>query len=145
MSAGRGNVRRVSGPGDVPPEILGHLRPICLGLPETYEEAAWIGVRWRIRKRTFAHVATLDPDRYARAARAGRPVEVITFRAPLAEIPALAASGFPFYRADWGTDVMGMFLGRDTDWAEVGELLADSYCILAPKKLARQVAEVQRT
>ncbi|MCW2798958.1 MAG: hypothetical protein JWQ70_430, partial [Aeromicrobium sp.] len=42
--------------GEVPPEILDRLRPICLGLPEAYEEPAWTGTRWRVRTRTFAHV-----------------------------------------------------------------------------------------
>ena len=71
MSDPSGTVRHVSDRGDVPPENLDRLRPICLGLPETYEEPAWVGIRWRIRTRTFAHVLTLDPDHeraYTRAA-----------------------------------------------------------------------------
>ena len=28
-----------------------------------------------------------------------------------------------------------MAIGADTDWAEVSELLTDSYCLLAPKML----------
>ena len=52
----------MSGPGDVSSEILDRLRPICRRLPDAYEEPAWIGVRWRIRNRTVAHVYTADPS-----------------------------------------------------------------------------------
>ncbi len=30
---------------------------------------------------------------------------------------------------------MGMVLDADTDWDEVRELVTESYCVLAPKKL----------
>jgi hypothetical protein len=144
MSVGQGSFRAVSGPGDVPAELLDHLRPICLGFPEAYEEPAWTGTRWRIRKRTFAHVLTVDPEHeraYARAAKTDEPVSLMTFRAPMGEIGGLIASGYPFFKPDWGPDVVGMFLEDRVDWAEVAELLTDSYCILAPKKLAKLVAD----
>jgi hypothetical protein len=132
----------MSEPGDVAPEILTRLRPICLGLPQTYEEPAWVGIRWRIRTRTFAHVLTVDPDHqavYARAARTGEPVCVLTFRASGDELRALTTGGYPFFKASWGHDVVVMVLGNGVDWAEVAELLTDSYCILAPKRLAAGV------
>ncbi len=124
---------------DVEPEILDRVRAICLALPQTYEEPAWVGVRWRIRKRTFAHVVTIDHDGPA-AFRQAFDVEgaatVITFRASYDEREALVSQGRPFYYAGWGRDVMGMVLDEATDWGEVAELLTDSYCILAPRKLA---------
>jgi hypothetical protein len=133
----------MTGPGDVPPEILEPIRQVCLGLPEAYEEPAWVGVRWRIRKKTFAHVRIVEPDHEAASARAiagDEPMCVITFRSPGDEIHALVASGPPFYRAGWGTDVVGMVLDDHADWDEVAELLTDSYCVLAPKKLAALLA-----
>ena len=33
---------------------------LCLALPEAYEEEAWVGTRWRIRTKTFAHVLMID-------------------------------------------------------------------------------------
>jgi YjbR len=143
LSGGGGSFAGMSGPADVPPEILDRLRPICLGLPETYEEPAWVGIRWRIRKRTFAHVLTVDPDHqmaHARAAATDEPVCVMTFRAPGDEIEGLVTSGHPFYKPDWGADVVGMVLDEDTDWDEVAELLTDSYCVLAPKRLTALVS-----
>jgi hypothetical protein len=133
----------MSGPGDVPPEILGRLRPICRGLPEAYEEAAWIGVRWRIRTRTFAHVYTPDPERYpiyARQVTVGEAPVVMTFRVPTDDLLGLTAGGFPFVRAEWGRNVVIAFLGDHTDWAEIAELISDSYCEMAPKFLVARVA-----
>jgi hypothetical protein len=134
----------VSERADVPPEFLDRLRPICLGLPESYEEPAWVGTRWRIRKRTFAHVLTVDPGHqvaHARAADLDRPACVLIFRAPGDEIGALVAAGHPFYKPEWGPTVLGMALDDDTAWDEVAELLAESYCLLAPKRLAAQVGQ----
>ena len=126
----------------MPPEILDRLRPICLGLPETYEEPAWVGIRWRIRTRTFAHVLTLDPDHeraYARAAATDEPLCVMTFRSPIEEVAGLVAGGPPFFKPDWAADVVGLVLDGPVDWQEVAELLTESYCVLAPKRLAARV------
>ena len=124
---------------DVPHEILTELRARCLALPEAYEEQAWAGTRWRIRKRTFAHVLTVDPDHhmaYARGAATDQPICVLTFRSPGDEIEALVTSGHPFYKAGWGVDVVVMVLDDGVDWVEVAELLTESYRVLAPKRLA---------
>ncbi|MEV0272068.1 MmcQ/YjbR family DNA-binding protein [Hamadaea sp. NPDC050747] len=119
----------MSAPGDVPEEILVRLRAICRQLPETYEEPAWIGVRWRIRQRTVAHVYIRDAEDHC----------VMTFRAPGEEIVALVQSGLTFYRADWGDNVVGMIFTAEVDWVEVAELLTESYRIMAPKRLAALV------
>jgi hypothetical protein len=116
---------------DVPPEMLAELRSVCLGLPETYEEPSWAGRRWCIRRRTFAHVFTLDSE-------AG-PITLMTFRSSGAELDVLLGSGHPFFRPGWGTNVVGMMLEDEVDWEEVAELLTDSYCVLAPKRLAATV------
>jgi hypothetical protein len=133
----------MSAPGDVRPEILSRLRPICAGLPETYEEPAWIGVRWRVRKRTIAHVYTADPERtlvHPRHPTGGGPPTLMTFRVPVGDLLGLTGGGFPFFRAGWGHNVAGAFLGDHTDWTEIAELLTDSYREMAPKFLAAQVA-----
>ena len=85
----------MAGPADVPPEILERLRSVCLGLPETHEEQAWVGVRRRIRTRTFAHVLTVDegrPPAYARAAGPDGPITVMTFRSAGPELEVLTES-----------------------------------------------------
>ncbi|MEU8265372.1 MmcQ/YjbR family DNA-binding protein [Micromonospora sp. NPDC048999] len=133
----------MSGPGDVPPEILDQLRPICRRLPEAYEEPAWIGVRWRIRTRTFAHVYAPRPERhsaYPRHLIAGEALILMTFRVPANDLLGLTANGFPFFRAEWGRNVAGALLGGHTDWTEIAELITDSYCEMAPKFLVTRVA-----
>jgi hypothetical protein len=129
----------MSEPGDVPPEILDRLSRICLALPEAYEEDAWVGVRWRIRQATFAHVLTVDPKRhraYAQAVDTATPLVVMTFRAPDDEVGAFANGGPTYFRADWGRNVVGLRFTDHTDWGEVRELLTESYRVQAPKKLA---------
>ena len=132
----------MSGPGDVPPEILDRLRRICRRLPETYEEPAWVGVRWRIRARTVAHVYTPDPERfpvYAPHVVSGEAPTVLTFRVPVEDLLGLTAGGFPYFRAPWGHNVAAAVLGDHTDWTEIAELTTDSYCEMAPKFLAARV------
>ena len=117
---------------DVPEEVLAEMRAICAGLPEAYEEQAWTGKRWRIRKRTFVHVFAIDSPR--------GPFTAMQFRSEGPELDILRHAGHPFFAAGWGKNVVGMVLGNDTNWTEVGELVTESFCIMAPKKLAAQVA-----
>ena len=102
------------------------LRPICLALPDAYEEQAWAGTRWMVRKKTFAHVLEVDDV---------NPSTVVTFRSQGDELDALRHAGPPFFYAGWGRDVIGLVLDGDTDWDEVAELLTESYCVMAPQKL----------
>ena len=127
---------------DVQVETLVRLRSACIGLPEAYEEQAWVGTRWRIRKRTFAHVLVVDagwPPAYAQAAGSDGPITVMTFRSSGPELEALSNGGHPFFKPRWWPDIVGMVLDADVDWAEVAELVTESYCVLAPKKLVELV------
>ena len=124
----------------MPAEIVDRLRVLCLGLPEAREEDAWAGTRWRIRTKTFAHVVMIDegwPPAYARAAGTDGPASVLTFRTVGPETDALAHGGPPFFKPPWFPDIVGMVLDECTDWDEVGELLTESYRLLAPHKLAK--------
>ena len=108
------------------------VRSVCLGLPETYEEPAWVGVRWRIRKRTVAHVFSIEIEQ--------QPVTAVMFRLTGPELEVLRGIGPPYF-AEWKDAVM-MTLDDRTDWAEVAELLTESYRFLAPKKLIAQLPAV---
>lgn len=127
---------------EVPPDVVGRLRSICLALPESYEEQAWVGMRWRVRKRTFAHVLTITsgwPPAYARAAATDGPAVVMTFQSAGPELDVLAMVGHPFFRPEWGRDIIGMVIEPEADWGEVDELLTESYCALAPRMLVQLV------
>lgn len=123
--------------------LLARLRPLALALPDAYEERAWVGTRWRIRGRTFAHVLEIvggRPQSHARAAGTAGPCWVLTFRSSGAELEVLRATGAPFFAPPWRGDEVGMLLDGDVDWSEVAELLTESYCLQAPKRLAASVA-----
>jgi hypothetical protein len=124
---------------DVPPAVEARVRDLCRSLPEVTENPTWAGTQWRIRKRIFAHVITID--------FAEGPVTALTFRVPPAERDGMLAAGLPWFEPAWGKDAVGRVLleeGEDAgsiDWDEIGELIAESYCTQAPKRLAVKVSE----
>ena len=128
----------------VAPEIVARLRAICMALPEAHEEQAWVGTRWRIRTRTFAHVLAVDtgwPPAYARAAATDGPATLLMFRSEGPERDSLAAAGHPFFMPPWRADEVGLALDDGVDWDEVAELVTESYCVVAPRKLVDLVAQ----
>jgi hypothetical protein len=127
---------------DVAPGLVDRLRSICLALPEVVEQPAWVGTRWRIRQQTFAHVVTIEngwPPAYAKAAGSDGPLTVLTFQSSGEELEALSNVGRPYFRPPWRPGIVGRVLSDDDDWTEVTELLTESYCLLAPKRLAARV------
>ena len=96
--------------------------------PNCLEEDAWTGIRWRVGDATVAHVFGGEDQQFR-----------ITFRAEPDEVMAMQHLGPPYFKADWGGNVVGMLLDDDTDWEELAEFLTDSYCLQAPAYLAEQV------
>ncbi|QDP97893.1 MmcQ/YjbR family DNA-binding protein [Microlunatus elymi] len=110
---------------EVPAALLRRIRTVIDRFPECIEQDAWIGVCWRIRQQTVAHVFGGEDQLFR-----------ITFRAEPDEVAAFEHLGPPYFKTDWGSNVVGLVLDRETDWRELRELLTDSYCIQAPMKLA---------
>ncbi|HKU40865.1 MAG TPA: MmcQ/YjbR family DNA-binding protein [Polyangiales bacterium] len=128
----------------VPQRLLAKLRRICLAFPDAYEEEAWVGTRWMIRKRNFAHVLRIErgwPPAYASAADSDGPLNVLTFRTSASLRDVLRDAAPRFFHAPWGTrwgtKVMGLKLDASVDWGEVELLLGESYRLLAPHKRRR--------
>jgi hypothetical protein len=125
---GCGRFRCVPDRPDVPLVWVERLRAVFDVLPECYEELAWTGVRWRVGTATVAHVFGGE-DRLFR----------ITFRAEPEEVLAFEHLGAPYFKGEWGDNVVGLLLDDDTDWGELTELLTDSFCLQAPQRLAELV------
>jgi predicted DNA-binding protein (MmcQ/YjbR family) len=117
---------------DVPDEVGDRLRTICLDFPDAYEQQAWAGTRWMVRKKTFAHVLAVARDE-------GDPDIVLSFRSGDEEAESLRRAGHPFFTLGWGRNAIGMVLDDSTDWDEVRELMTESFCVMAPKKLVALV------
>lgn len=112
----------------VPPAYVERVGAVLRALPEVVQEPAWVGVRWRVRGRTVAHVFGGEDQLFR-----------ITFRGEPDEVMAFAHMGAPYFRSSWGTDVIGLLIDETTDWQEVTELVTDSYCRRAPDELAERV------
>lgn len=117
--------------GDVPHGVVERLRELALALPDACEEPAWVGTRWRVRTKTFGHVLGVELD--------GVHHVVLAFRSAGEELEMLLHAGHPFAVLGWGRDAIGLVIDDDTDWDEVRELVTESYCVMAPKKLAALV------
>jgi hypothetical protein len=123
-------------------DVVRRLAATAAALPDAVEEDAWTGVRWRIRTQTFAHVMVAQPG-YESSYRdlTGDPSvrTVLTFHSAGDELLALTHAGLPFYKPPWSGSIVGLVLDDDTDWAEVHELVTDSYRLRAPKFLVRRL------
>lgn len=113
---------------EVPEEWVRRIDAVLSAFPRCAAEPAWVGTRWRVGSATVAHVFGGEDGLFR-----------IMFRAEPDEVMALQHLGDPYFKASWGSDVVGLLLDDDTDWAELAELLTDSYCVQAPERLAAQV------
>jgi YjbR len=116
-------------------------RDVCLALPDAYEEEAWVGTRWMVRRRTFAHLLEIVdgwPPSFATAAGTTGPATVLTFRSAGTELDAILAGPASFGPL-WNRGDVGIRLDHHDDWAELAELLVDSYRLRAPKTLTRRL------
>jgi predicted DNA-binding protein (MmcQ/YjbR family) len=112
--------------------LIDRVRTLCLALPEAFEVEAWEHPTFRVgsgRGKMFC-IAAEDGSQ-------------VTMKGDPIEREALLDQGEPFYvppyvgHAGW----IGVRLGSATDWREVAELIATSYCLIAPKRLAERVTE----
>jgi predicted DNA-binding protein (MmcQ/YjbR family) len=123
---------------DISPEVLRLVREACGALPEAIEDEARGRVVFRIRQRVFLNLlAVSNPE--------GQEVSIVSLKVHSSEHAALVASGHPFFRlgssrsAGW----IGMILDDSTDRSELEELATESYCLVAPKRLAQLVKTQQ--
>ena len=115
----------------MPPSALTRLRRLCLALPEAHEVEAWGEPTFRVRNKLFAMYAA--PNNHHGA---GRPA-VWCKAAPGNQSLMVRASPEQFFVPPYvgPSGWVGVWLDRDPDWAEVRDLMRDSYRLTAPKKL----------
>jgi hypothetical protein len=115
----------------MPPNPLGRLRKLCLALPEAHEVEAWGEPTFRVRNKLFAMYAAPDnhhgggrPAVWCKAAPGNQALMVRAEPERYFVPPYVGPSGW-----------VGVWLDRSPDWAEVKELMDDSYRLVAPRKL----------
>jgi hypothetical protein len=115
------------------PEIVDRLRAICCALPEVTERPSHGVPAWFVRgKRSFAQVW---PDGHHDL---GFP-HLWCAAPPGAQEALVAAQPGTFFRPPYvgGRGWLGIRLDGDVDWAEIAELCADAYRVVAPKGLVK--------
>jgi predicted DNA-binding protein (MmcQ/YjbR family) len=98
-----------------------------LRLPEAYEEETWSEATFRVRKKIFAMAADHDGG------------GTVCMKADRYDQQALLSQGEPFFFPSYvgSKGWIGIDLrSPSVDWAEIAELVWDSYRLIAPKKLS---------
>jgi hypothetical protein len=115
----------------VPARVLTRIRKICLSLPEAHEVEAWGEPTFRVRNKLFAmyaspttHHGSGRPAVWCKAAPGNQSLMVRAKPDRFFVPPYVGPSGW-----------VGVWLDGAVDWREAGELLRDSYVLVAPKKL----------
>ena len=108
-----------------------HLRRICLSLPQATEKEAWGDATFRVKDRIFAMEKRGD----------GR-ISVWCKAPPGSQEILVGADPETFFvppyvgHRGW----VGVRIDGTPDWDEVATVIRRSYALIAPKKLARNVA-----
>ena len=115
----------------MPPKPLVRLRKLCLALPESHEVEAWGEPTFRVRNKLFAMYADADNHhsggRAAVWCKAGPGNQALMVKADPGRFfvpPYVGPSGW-----------IGIWLDGAVDWAELDDLVRDSYRLVAPKRL----------
>jgi hypothetical protein len=119
----------------IPKRTFERISSLCLALPEvtvrvdesrvsTRSTAYAFDVRWR----PFCLLIAV-------ADASGEQVPQVVLRVDPNDREALLSIGHPFYDSRGGRDRIRVLLTDGTDWEEIGGLVAESYRMLAPKKL----------
>lgn len=114
---------------------LARLTKVCFGLPEVERELAGRHARFHVREKTFAWY--LDDHH-------GDGIVSVSCKMALGENREVAALDparyyLPAYMAHRGWIALRLDVGK-IDWDEVDELVADSYRLTAPKRLAALIS-----
>jgi hypothetical protein len=117
------------------PAIVDRLRQICMALPEVEERLSHGEPTWFVRgKKVFANTSDHHHDD-----RLG----LWCAAPPGAQQEMVEAEPERFFRPPYvgGRGWLGVYLDvGDLDWEEIGAIVRDAYRVIAPTKLAAQLA-----
>lgn len=117
----------------IDPRILDQLRKICLDLPETHESEAFGAPTFQVRVKNFAmtHRGRDDrPNVWVKAAPGRQEAMADAFPDRYFRPPYLGHNGWIGCRLDDGAM---------PDWDEIEDLVIESYRLIAPKRLVKQL------
>ena len=133
-------------PHEINPEWLEQARSIALALPEATEKETWGHPTFRVRNKIFSGIGSsggsvefVDPSAIGADTASAQPTVTMTMKAAPGEQQSLLAQGLPFFKPKYvgNSGWIGIMISDRTDWAEVEELVLDSYVAIAPKKLSK--------
>lgn len=109
------------------------VRQICLRLPEAHEQETWEAPTFRVRSKIFAMLHQVDGALtvWMKAHTEERDARVAHDPARFFKPPYLGGRGW-----------LGVRLDRDIDWDDLTDAITDSYRLIAPKRLAAQIGNV---
>jgi len=117
---------------------LTKLRKLCLALPQAHEVEAWGEPTFRVKNKLFAMFADASnhhgggrPAVWCKAAPGNQELMIGVAPERFFKPPYVGPSGW-----------IGIWLDGKVDWAEVADLLRDSYLLVAPKKLADELRDL---
>ena len=117
------------------------IRRLCLALPDAREVEAWGEPTFRVKHKLFAMFASAANHHgrgrhgvWCKAAPGNQQFMVRDAPDRYFVPPYVGPSGW-----------IGVYLDANVDWADVDELLRDSYRLIAPKTLVKQLDAQGRT
>jgi predicted DNA-binding protein (MmcQ/YjbR family) len=124
----------------VTPSPLARLRRLCLALPEAHEVEAWGEPTFRVKNKLFAMFAAAGnhhgagrPAVWCKAAPGNQELMVRAAPERFFVPPYVGPSGW-----------VGIWLDRSVDWAELADLLRDSWQLTALKRLLAAESVVEQ-
>jgi hypothetical protein len=114
------------------PGPLDRIRAICLALPEATEKETWGEATFRVRDKIFVvvSVGSDPPSMCCKALPGGQEMLVRSAPQRFFVPPYVGHRGW-----------VGARLAGRIDWAEIADLVEESYRMTAPKRLLAQLAE----
>lgn len=121
----------------MPRSAIDRLRTICMKLPEAHEVEAWSEPTFRVKNKIFAMYASANTHhgggKHAVWLNSNATNQALLMRAEphrYFKPPYVGPKGW-----------VGAYLGKETDWATVADLVREAYRLTAPKRLAAQLID----